>query len=112
MAKIKQKKVDDVMVLQLEGKVMGGPDYDRFHGEVKELLADGTRKFVFNFAKVDWINSTGIGIMVGVYHSIMAAEGRMVVCQPNERVLSVYYISQLDKIFELYDSCDEAVASF
>jgi len=112
VAKIKQKPQGDVMVLALTGKIMGGPDYDKFHGEVKDLIAAGTRKFVLDFSGVDWINSTGIGILVGTFHSIKAADGRMAICSPNDRVLSIYYVSQLDKIFEVFASCEEAVASF
>jgi anti-sigma B factor antagonist len=110
--KIKKNWKDDVMVLELSGKVMGGPDYEKFHSEIKGLLQEGVRRFVLDFSGVGWINSTGVGILVGAYQSIRNAEGVLKICSPNERVLSVYYISQLDKVFDLYESCEEALASF
>ena len=110
--KIKSKTIDDVMVLELGGKVMGGPDYERFHGEIKDLLGKGHRKFLLDFSRVGWINSTGIGILVGAFQSIANAEGKMKLCALNERALSVFYITQLDKIFETYDSCQEALDAY
>jgi anti-sigma B factor antagonist len=101
----------DIVVMTLSGKVMGGPDYEKFHGEIKGLIEQDHRKFLFDFSGVNWINSTGIGIIVAVYHSIKAAEGRMVICGANKRVRSIYYVSQLDKIFESFETRDEALAA-
>ncbi|MFO7654700.1 MAG: STAS domain-containing protein [Candidatus Krumholzibacteriia bacterium] len=99
----------DLVVLTLSGKVMGGPDFEKFHADVKNLVEEGHRRFLLDFSKVDWINSTGIGIMVSAFHSIKAAEGRMVICGANKRVRGIYYVSKLDQIFETFDSCDEAM---
>lgn len=109
--KFKRQLEDGYVGLILTGKVMGGPDFEKFHNEVKELVEQGHRNFLFDFAKVDWINSTGVGIIVSCYQSIRAAAGRLVICGANKRVRNVYYVSQLDKVFETYDECSEAVAA-
>lgn len=109
--KFKQEIDDGVVVMSLAGKIMGGPDFQKFHGEIKTLIGGGERLFLFDFSKVDWINSTGIGIMVSCFHSIKAADGRMVICGANKRVRSIYYVSKLDQIFETYDACEQAMAS-
>jgi len=109
--KFKHSVQDDIVVLNLSGKVMGGPDYEKFHGAIKELLEQGHRKYLLDLSGVDWINSTGIGILVSGYHSIKAAEGVMVICGANKRVRGIYYVSQLDKIFDAYETSAEALAS-
>ena len=109
--KFKRQMEDGYVGLVLSGKVMGGPDFEKFHGEIKDLVEQGHRKFLFDFKKVDWINSTGVGIIVSCYQSIRAVEGRLVICGANKRVKNIYYVSQLDKVFETYDGCDEAVAA-
>jgi len=101
-----------VMVLELSGKIMGGPDHDKFKGEIKQLIEDGYKDIVLDFSGVPWINSTGLGILISGYHSIRAAEGTMKVCSVKERVLSIFYISQLEKIFNVYPNRDEALASY
>jgi anti-sigma B factor antagonist len=109
--KYKRQLEDGYVALVLSGKVMGGPDFERFHGEVKDLVAENHRKFLFDFSKVDWINSTGVGIIVSCYQSIRAADGRLVICGANKRVKNIYYVSQLDKVFETYDDCAAAIAA-
>lgn len=110
--KIKQNAKGDVMVLELSGKVMGGPDYEKFHNEIKGLIAEGHKKYLIDFSSVGWINSTGIGILVSIRQSICNAEGALKLCSLNDRSLSVFYVSQLDKVFETHAGCEEALAAF
>ena len=110
--KIKQNPQGEVMVLELGGKIMGGPDHDKFKAEVAEVLENDFKKIVLDFSCVPWINSTGLGIIISGFHSIKGAEGVMKVCSVKERVLSIFYISQLENIFEVFGTRDEALASF
>jgi len=93
--KIKQNPQDNVMVLELSGKIMGGPDFDKFKGEITDLVEGGYKNLILDMSGVPWINSTGLGILITGYHSIKAAEGTMKICNVKERVLSIFYISQL-----------------
>ena len=110
--KIKQNPQGETMVLELSGKIMGGPDHDKFKAEVTDVLDKDFRNVILDFSGVPWINSTGLGIIISGFHSIKAAAGVMKVCSVKERVLSIFYISQLENIFEVYGSRDEALASF
>ena len=107
--KIKQSPKDKVMVLELSGKIMGGPDFDKFKGEITDLVESGYKDVILDMSGVPWINSTGLGILITGYHSIKAAEGTMKICNVKERVLSIFYISQLENIFDVYESLDEAL---
>ncbi len=110
--KIKQNPQGEVMVLELSGKIMGGPDFDKFKGEITALTDKGINDVVLDMAGVPWINSTGLGILITGYHSLKAAEGSMKICNVKERVLSIFYISQLENIFQVFETLDEAMASF
>ncbi len=110
--KITQKPQDDIMILEVTGKIMGGTDFDKFKEEIKGLIDGGYKKVVLDFDGVPWINSTGLGILITGYHSLKAAEGAMKICNVRERVLSIFYISQLENIFQVLPTLDEAVASF
>ena len=110
--KIKKKPQDDVMVLELSGKIMGGPDFEKFKDEITTVVDGGFKKVILDLSGVPWINSTGLGILITGYHSIKAAEGVLKICAVKERVLSIFYISQLENIFDVYETREEAVASF
>jgi anti-sigma B factor antagonist len=109
---IKRKPQGDVMVLLLSGKIMGGPDYEKFHSEIKTLINDGFVDVLLDFSKVAWINSTGIGLLVTGYHTLKRNGGRMKVCSVGPRVESIIMVTQLDRVFDVFESCDEAVKSF
>lgn len=109
---IKQKPQDKVMVLELSGKIMGGPDFEKFKGEVADVLEKDFKNVVLDLSGVPWVNSTGLGILITGYTSIKEAGGAMKVCNVKERVLSIFYISQLQSIFQVYPTLEEAMASF
>ena len=110
--KIKQNPQGQIMVLEVSGKIMGGPDFDRFKGQITEVIENGFKDVILDMDGVPWINSTGLGILITGYHSLKAAEGSMSICNVKERVLSIFYISQLENIFKVFETLDEALASF
>lgn len=108
--KFKFKQENEVTVIELSGNVMGGPEFVPLHDEVKSRIEKGPRKFLFDFGGVKWINSTGVGIMVTMYTTIKGAEGTMAISRPNERVRGTYMISQVNSLFNTYESIEEGVA--
>lgn len=110
--KINQSLQGDVMVLKISGKIMGGPDHEKFQGEVKELIAEGHVDILLNMSKVSWVNSTGLGILVSAFHTLKKNGGRLKICEVNDRIDNILNVAQLKLVFETYDKCDEAMASF
>ncbi len=107
--KIKQNPAEKVMILELSGKIMGGPDFDKFKDEIAKVVDGGYKDVILDMSGVPWINSTGLGILITGYHHIKAAEGSMMICNVKERVLSIFYISQLENIFDVYETREEAL---
>lgn len=110
--KIKRNAMDPLMILEVSGKIMGGPDHDYFKGELTELIEQGYKDIVLDLSGVPWVNSTGLGILISGYHSLKNAEGTMKICNVKERVLSIFYISQLENIFEVFPTAQEAIDSY
>ncbi len=106
--KIKQNPQDGIMVLEMSGKIMGGPDFDLFKGEIAGLIEAGYKDIILDFGGVPWINSTGLGILITGHLSLKNAGGSLRICNVRERVLSIFYISQLEKVFQVFATCDEA----
>ena len=110
--KLKRIPAEKAMVLEISGKIMGGPDHDRFKDEIKALVEEGHLHVVLDFSSVPWINSTGLGILISGYHSLRAADGSMKICNVTSRVMSIFYISQLENIFQVFPTREEALGSF
>ena len=109
---IKQRQAGDVVVLSQSGKIMGGPDHEKFQTEIKSLIADGHVEVLLNLSKVSWVNSTGLGILVSAFHTLKKNGGQLKICEVSDRIDNILNVTQLKLVFETFDSCDEALASF
>ena len=110
--KVRVRERDGVVILDMKRRIEGGPDADAFHDLIKACVADGKTKILVNLAKVNFINSTGLGILLSGYTSVMNAGGRFKLVNISERIKSILMITKLLMIFEVYTDEDEAIASF
>lgn len=110
--KINQKEVDKAVILELHGKLTGGPEAETFRNIFKELLQADKKNIVINLKKVDWINSTGLGILISNYTTVRKGGGDLVLCNIGERIDSILYVTKLNLLFKTYDSEQEAVDHF
>lgn len=109
--KISEKAHGEVMVLQLSGKIMGGSDHELFHSEIKTLIAEGYVDVILNMSKVNWINSTGLGVLVSGFHTVKKNGGQMRICEVSGRIDNILNVTQLKLVFETYETEAEALAS-
>lgn len=110
--KINEKAHGDVMVLNLSGKIMGGSDHDLFHTEIKTLVNEGYVDVLLNMNKVNWINSTGLGVLVSGYHTVKKNGGQVKICCVTDRIDNILNVTQLKLVFETFETEDEALTSF
>lgn len=100
------------MVLDLSGKIMGGDDFELFNNSIKELVNEGHVDILLNMSKVKWINSTGLGLMVSAYTSLVKNGGRMKIAEVSDRIDNILHVTQLELIFETFEKEEDALASF
>ena len=110
--KIKRRTEDDVVILEVSGKVMGGPDADKFKAEITELAEQGNKKLLIDLSDVPWMNSSGVGILISAYTSMKNAGAQVKFLNINERVKSILMVTKLLTVFESYYSREDALASF
>jgi len=102
----------DVAVLELKGKLMGGPETSEIHEKVKELIGQGAKKVVADVDKVSWMNSTGLGALIGAMSSLRNAGGDLKLARITENVENLFVITKLVTIFDTFDTVEEAVTAF
>jgi anti-sigma B factor antagonist len=110
--KITQREVGNAVILDLNGKLTGGPDADVFRDVFKSLIDQGKKNVVVNLEKVSWINSTGLGILISGYTSVRRAGGDLVVMHASDRIESILYVTKLNLLFKSFESEEDAVKSF
>ena len=101
-----------VSVLEPKGKIMGGPDATLLHEKLHELIEQNRKKVVIDLAKVEWMNSTGLGIMISGLTTLRNSGGELKLANVTEKIQSLLAITKLVTVFEAFDSVEDAVKSF
>ena len=101
-----------MVIFDLKGGLEGGQGSVEIKKVVTEMLEKGDKKFLLNLGRVDFVNSTGIGIIASVFSSISNADGAMKLCNANEKVSRVMMVTKLLEVFDSYKEEDEALQAF
>ena len=104
---VTERSVSEVVILDLAGRlwILDLPLRDLMN----RLLSAGNRHFVLNLAKVDYIDSSGLGQLISIWTSIQNNNGHMTILQPNKRVQRLFDITRLNAVFEILENETEAV---
>jgi anti-sigma B factor antagonist len=107
---LKEKK--GVVVLTIEGKMIGGPDATLLSEKLHELIEKGQKRFVVNMEKVDWMNSSGLGILIGGLTAVRNHGGDFKLCCLGKKPGELLEITKLDRVFSIHAQEDEAIVDF
>lgn len=110
--KIKERKRDGVVILEMSGKLMGGPDATSFGDTLKTLIHEGSANIIVDLGKVSWVNSTGLGILISGYSTVKKNGGELKLLNVSDRIESIFMVSKLHTVFTSFDDEDAAVQSF
>jgi len=91
---------------------MGGAETQAVHDKIKQLVDEKLLKVVIDLAKIKWMNSSGLGVVIGSMTTLKNAGGELKLSNVTEKVQSLFIITRLITIFDTYDSLDSAVESF
>lgn len=110
--KLSFRELKELVVLEPKGKIMGGPDATVLHDQLHEFIKQGKRKVIIDLGKVDWMNSTGLGILISALSTLKSNQGELKLANVTDKIQSLLTITKLVTVFESYDSVDQAAASF
>ena len=108
----KMKIVDDVAVITLKGKLMGGPETEACHRKVKEAISQGINKAAVDLSGAEWINSRGMGMLMACYISLANKGGELRLAGETEKTKSLLHMTKLNTIFKSYETVEDAIRSF
>ena len=101
-----------VSVVHLDGNLMGGPDATTLNSKLHELVDAGKKLVVVDLKGVEFINSSGLGLLIGGASLLKNAGGGLKLACASEKITALIKITRLGPVFESYASVDEAVQSF
>lgn len=101
-------KSDDVTVVVVEGQLIVG-NRQELKQKVLEELESGERKFVVDFDKTGYIDSSGLGVLVSLSKKIREQGGELRLAGLNEDLRTLFELTKLDTLFKISDSRAEAL---
>jgi anti-sigma B factor antagonist len=106
------RDVGDIAVVDFSGRITLGEGSAMLRKMVRELVGVGKRKILLNLADVDYIDSSGIGELVGAYTSVRSAQGELKLVYLTKRVHDIIQITRLFTVFDVQPDEAAAVRSF
>lgn len=110
--KIKTSEKYGAVVIELKGNVMGGEDTKEFNDLLHKLVDDGKINIVVDLSDVKFMNSSGLGMLIGGLTTMKKANGSLKLARVTDKIESLLIITKLITIFEFYETVEEAVNSF
>jgi anti-sigma B factor antagonist len=109
---INVRETGDVVILDLTGPITLGESLTTLRDEVKELLDSGQKNILLNLADVRYIDSSGLGQLVGSYATVTNRGGQLKLLSLGKRVNELMQITKLLTVFEAFTSETAALRSF
>jgi anti-sigma B factor antagonist len=106
------KVVGDVCVLKLDGKFMAAGDSFFLREKIKNVLSMGIQKLLIDMDSVPYIDSTGVGFLVSSHTSITQEGGSLKLLKVKPKILEVFRLMNLLKVFEIFEDEETAMKSF
>lgn len=83
----------------------------KLRDQITELVSGGSYNIVIDLEAVEFLDSTGLGVLVGGLKKVRAHDGSLELVCSQERLLKIFRITGLAKVFVIHDSADPSVAS-
>jgi anti-sigma B factor antagonist len=109
---IRERSVGPVVVLELQGRLVLYEGETAFREKVDELLRRNQLQMIVDLKDITYIDSAGVGVLVGKYLSVRRKGGDMKLLHLSKRSHRVMTITRLLTVFESFESEEEAVRSF
>jgi anti-sigma B factor antagonist len=106
---LKSRRIDDIVILDLSGRITIGEGTLILRKEIQKLLDGGDTKFLLNLADVDYIDSSGLGELVTSFTTVRNKNGQLKLLNLTRRVRDLLQITKLLTVFDTFDNETEAV---
>jgi anti-sigma B factor antagonist len=104
-------KSSEVTLIEVEGQLIVGNRQELKQG-VLEQLEGGDMKFVIDFSNTDYIDSSGLGVLVSLSKKIREKGGELRLSNLNEDLRMLFELTKLDTLFRITDNKEEALEGF
>ena len=109
---IAERESGAVTILDLSGKITLGDGDTLLKDKLHSLLHRGKKNILLNMSNVQYVDSAGLGMIVGAYTTVAREGGALKLVGVTKRLQDLLSITKLLTVFETFDAEDEGLRSF
>jgi anti-sigma B factor antagonist len=109
---ITERQNSDLIILDLDGKIKLGDGCSELHSALRLLIDKGEKRVLLNLEKVSYIDSSGLGELVGGYAAFKRIGGEMKLLHLSQSVHQIMTLTKLLTVFDVYENEATAVKNF
>ena len=106
---VEKRRIEDSTLLNVEGVIKLGESAQFFAQALERALEEDEGNVLVDFSRINYIDSTGIGELVGYLGRFRDRNRKLILINPSDRIRKLLAISQLDRLFTIYDSLEAAL---
>ena len=100
-----------ISVIVMDGR-LDASQAKEFKNQVNNLVDDGRIKLIIDMARVDFVDSSGLGSLVGALKLVNNRGGDIKIVSPRPEVRTIFELTRLHRIFDMFETLDIAVNQF
>jgi anti-sigma B factor antagonist len=108
---VEKRQVDGFILLNVEGVIKLGESAAFFAQTLERALTEDDRDVMVDFSKINYIDSTGIGELVGYLGRFQDHSRKLILVNPSDRIRKLLDVARLAELFPTYDTVEEALAA-
>lgn len=102
----------NITVVELTGRLTLGNRLTEVERQIKDTIQQGCRKLVLDLGKLDFMDSSGVGMLVTCAGTMHGAGGQMRISNPSGRVAQVFEITHLGRVVQIFADTETACRGF
>jgi len=110
--RLEERIEKDVVLLPLEGKLMGGAETTILSDQLQQLIVKGYNKVILDFERVKWINSPGVGALIRWLMILRESGGDLRLTNAKDKVEQYLKITKLMTVIQTFENPQDAINSF
>jgi anti-sigma B factor antagonist len=104
---------DVVQVRFVDRNILDEANIQRIGEEIVAVIEQRDRpKLLINFENVDHLSSAALGTLITINNKVRARSGQLRLAEIDPQIYEVFVITKLNKLFDIHESADDALASF
>ena len=107
---VEAKKIQEILMVKVLAPRLDAREAVDFKTQMVECISSGQHTIVLNLAEVRFIDSSGLGAIVSTL-KLLGREGNLVLCGVTDPVMSLFKLTRMDRVFQMFTSESDALAA-